>query len=142
MAMADEIKRISANGTEFAYVEFGQGEPVIFVHGGLQDYRMWTEHLPKFAGHVPASGRRAAQGGWNPQEPFQTEKAAKHSKMTKHGHFAEIASRQCFCQGVFTQPRPKGDIRLGHLSKSRREVLRATGRRNPHIVGGSPQAYP
>ena len=37
---------------------------------------------------------------------------------------------------------PKGDIRLGHLSKSRREVLRVTGRRNPHIVGGSPQAYP
>jgi len=36
----------------------------------------------------------------------------------------------------------KGDIRLGHLSKSRREVLRATGRRNPHIVAGSPQAYP
>jgi non-heme chloroperoxidase len=83
MAMTDEIKRISANGTVFAYVEFGQGEPVIFVHGG-----------------------------------------------------------QCFCQGVFTQSRPKGDIRLGHLSKSRREVLRATGRRNPHIVGGSPQAYP
>jgi len=40
MAMADEVKRISANGTELAYVEFGQGEPVIFVHGGLQDYRM------------------------------------------------------------------------------------------------------
>jgi pimeloyl-ACP methyl ester carboxylesterase len=49
MTMADEIKRISANGTELAYVELGQGEPVIFVHGGLQDYRMWTEHLPKFA---------------------------------------------------------------------------------------------
>jgi non-heme chloroperoxidase len=53
-AMADEIKRISANGTELAYVEVGQGEPVIFVHGGLQDYRMWTEHLPKFAGRYRA----------------------------------------------------------------------------------------
>ena len=52
--MADEIKRISANGTELAYVEVGQGEPVIFVHGGLQDYRMWTEHLPKFAGRYRA----------------------------------------------------------------------------------------
>jgi hypothetical protein len=41
---------------------------------------------------VPASGRRAAQDGWNPhQEPFQTEKAAQHGKMTKHGHFTEIA---------------------------------------------------
>src|SRR6266403_1324067 len=52
--------------------------------------------------HVPVSGRRAAQDSWNPhQEPSQTEKAAKHGKMIKHGHFAEIASRQCFRQGVF-----------------------------------------
>jgi pimeloyl-ACP methyl ester carboxylesterase len=49
MTMADEIKRISANGTELAYVELGKGDPIIFVHGGLQDYRMWSEHLPKFA---------------------------------------------------------------------------------------------
>ena len=56
MAIADDVKRISANGTELAYVEVGQGEPVIFVHGGLQDYRMWTEHLPKFAGRYRAAG--------------------------------------------------------------------------------------
>jgi non-heme chloroperoxidase len=49
MTMADEIKRISANGTELAYVELGKGDPIIFVHGGLQDYRMWSVHLPKFA---------------------------------------------------------------------------------------------
>lgn len=53
-AMADEVKRVSANGTELSYVEVGQGEPVIFVHGGLQDYRMWAEHLPKFAGRYRA----------------------------------------------------------------------------------------
>src|SRR5262245_45798871 len=53
-AAADDVKRISANGAEFAYVEAGQGEPVIFVHGGLQDYRMWTEHLAKFSGRYRA----------------------------------------------------------------------------------------
>jgi len=52
--VADEVKRVSANGTELSYVEAGQGEPVIFVHGGLQDYRMWAEHLPKFAGRYRA----------------------------------------------------------------------------------------
>jgi len=52
--MADEIKRISVNGYELAYVEQGQGEPVVFVHGGLQDYRMWSEQLPKFAVHYRA----------------------------------------------------------------------------------------
>ncbi|NOJ48288.1 alpha/beta fold hydrolase [Bradyrhizobium archetypum] len=46
---ANEVKRASVNGTELVYVEVGQGEPVIFVHGGLQDYRMWLAHLPKFA---------------------------------------------------------------------------------------------
>jgi len=62
---------------------------------------------------VPVSGRRTAQGRLQShQDPFQTEKAAKHGNMTKHGHFAEIASRQCFCQGVFTQPRPVSDIGL------------------------------
>ncbi|WP_213287358.1 hypothetical protein [Bradyrhizobium sp. sGM-13] len=40
IARSDDVKRVSANGTELSYVEVGQGEPVIFVHGGLQDYRM------------------------------------------------------------------------------------------------------
>ncbi|WP_424630489.1 alpha/beta fold hydrolase [Bradyrhizobium sp. SYSU BS000235] len=45
----NDVKRISANGAEFAYIEAGQGEAVIFVHGALQDYRMWDAYLPKFA---------------------------------------------------------------------------------------------
>ncbi|MEH2608314.1 alpha/beta fold hydrolase [Bradyrhizobium sp. AZCC 1693] len=49
MSSANEVKHVSANGTELAYVEVGQGEPVIFLHGGLQDYRMWLAHLSKFA---------------------------------------------------------------------------------------------
>jgi non-heme chloroperoxidase len=45
-AIAEDVKRISANGTD---VEMGKGDPVIFVHGGLQDDEMWASHLPKFA---------------------------------------------------------------------------------------------
>jgi non-heme chloroperoxidase len=60
VATADGVKRVSANGTMLAYVELGHGEPVIFVHGGLQDYRMWLKHLPNFAHryHVIAYSRR------------------------------------------------------------------------------------
>ena len=60
VATGDEVRRVSANGTVLAYIELGQGEPVIFVHGGLQDYRMWLKHLPKFAGryHAIAYSRR------------------------------------------------------------------------------------
>lgn len=53
-AMADEVKRVPVNGYEIAYIEAGQGDPVIFVHGGLQDYRMWSEQLPKFAARYQA----------------------------------------------------------------------------------------
>ena len=60
VATAAEVRRVSANGTVLAYIESGQGEPLIFVHGGLQDYRMWLEHLPQFARryHVIAYSRR------------------------------------------------------------------------------------
>ena len=60
IAAAAEIRRVSANGTELAYIELGKGEPLILVHGGLQDYRMWLQHLPKFAHryHVIAYSRR------------------------------------------------------------------------------------
>jgi pimeloyl-ACP methyl ester carboxylesterase len=50
MSSAEGIKRVSANGAELAYVQVGAGEPIVFVHGGLQDYRMWLEHAPKFSG--------------------------------------------------------------------------------------------
>jgi non-heme chloroperoxidase len=54
VATAGELKRVSANGTVLAYVELGRGDPVIFVHGGLQDYRIWLKHLPKFAARYRA----------------------------------------------------------------------------------------
>jgi non-heme chloroperoxidase len=48
-ATADEVRRVSVNGVELAYVEAGQGDPVVLVHGGLQDYRFWNGHLARFA---------------------------------------------------------------------------------------------
>ncbi|MEK9281749.1 MULTISPECIES: alpha/beta hydrolase [unclassified Bradyrhizobium] len=49
-AAADgSVKQISAAGTTFGYVELGQGDPIFFVHGGFQDYRLWNEHLPVFS---------------------------------------------------------------------------------------------
>lgn len=46
---AQEIRRVPIGDTEFAYVEAGKGEPVVLVHGGLQDYRFWNVLLPRFA---------------------------------------------------------------------------------------------
>lgn len=48
-AIGADVKQVSVNGMQFAYVEAGQGEPVVLVHGGLQDYRFWNAHLPVLA---------------------------------------------------------------------------------------------
>lgn len=47
-AMAD-IKHAQAGGVDLAYEEAGHGAAIVFVHGGLQDYRLWSSHLPAFA---------------------------------------------------------------------------------------------
>jgi pimeloyl-ACP methyl ester carboxylesterase len=48
-AVGDSLKQVSAANTKFAYVEVGQGDPIVFVHGGFQDYRLWNDHLPAFS---------------------------------------------------------------------------------------------
>ncbi len=42
-------KKLGINGTELHYVEQGQGEPVVFVHGGLGDFRTWLPQVASFS---------------------------------------------------------------------------------------------
>ncbi len=39
-------KTAKVNGTTLAYREQGEGEPVLFVHGGISDLRTWEQQLP------------------------------------------------------------------------------------------------
>ena len=39
------FKTATINGTSLAYREEGQGEPVVFVHGGVSDLRTWENQL-------------------------------------------------------------------------------------------------
>ena len=43
------MPEIMANGTQFEYIEQGQGEPVILVHGALGDYRTSPLQVESFA---------------------------------------------------------------------------------------------
>lgn len=38
-------EKCEVNGEELHYVDRGDGTPVILVHGGLQDYRYWTDYV-------------------------------------------------------------------------------------------------
>jgi len=42
----EDAKTATVNGTTLAYREEGEGEPVIFVHGGESDLRTWEQQLP------------------------------------------------------------------------------------------------
>lgn len=40
---------VRVDDTDLAYVSQGEGEAVLFVHGGVNDYRSWYNQLPPFA---------------------------------------------------------------------------------------------
>jgi pimeloyl-ACP methyl ester carboxylesterase len=44
-ARAEAPTRVVVNGVELHYIEAGQGEPVILLHGGQGDYRAWQPQV-------------------------------------------------------------------------------------------------
>lgn len=48
MAISLPSKTVHVNGVNLAYVEHGQGEPVVFVHGSVNDYRAWGAQMAPF----------------------------------------------------------------------------------------------
>lgn len=42
-------KMLEVNGAQLHYFEFGDGEPVVFVHGSIGDYRTWGYQFEAFA---------------------------------------------------------------------------------------------
>lgn len=65
---ADQPKKARVNGVELHYLERGEGTPVVFVHGGLDDYRYWQSEMEPFSVHyrVVAYSRRYNYPNNNP----------------------------------------------------------------------------
>ena len=40
---------IKTNGTNLEYIDKGQGDPVVFVHGSLGDFRSWSQQMEPFS---------------------------------------------------------------------------------------------
>jgi len=57
-----EIKSIFINGDSIHYIDIGKGDPVVFVHGTLGDFRTWGGQMDTFAKNhrVIAYSRRFA----------------------------------------------------------------------------------
>jgi len=45
----EHLRRVELPGAEVNYVEIGEGEPILFVHGLAGCWRNWLENLPYFA---------------------------------------------------------------------------------------------
>ncbi len=43
------LAKVRVNGVELHYVDQGSGVPVVFVHGGLEDYRSWQGQVETFS---------------------------------------------------------------------------------------------
>lgn len=58
----DVPKAIEVNGEKLHYIEAGQGEPLIFIHGTVGDYRAWISRMAPYSKdyHVIAYSRRYA----------------------------------------------------------------------------------
>lgn len=59
---APEVKSVFINGDSIHYIDIGRGDPVVFVHGSLGDYRIWESQMDEFAKNyrVIAYSRRFA----------------------------------------------------------------------------------
>ncbi len=46
---SNKEKSIRVNGYEMAYIECGEGEPLLLIHGSLSDYRIWSLQMEPFS---------------------------------------------------------------------------------------------
>ena len=49
-----QTRKVEVNGTELHYIERGEGEPVLFVHGGMSDLRTWGPQMEPFGEYYRA----------------------------------------------------------------------------------------
>jgi pimeloyl-ACP methyl ester carboxylesterase len=50
LAISNNLKNLEINGLQLHYVEQGEGQPpVLFIHGGLDDYRCWQFQIDSFS---------------------------------------------------------------------------------------------
>lgn len=77
--------RVEINGAELHYIEQGRGEPLVFVHGGLGDFRTWGPQMAPFAAHFRAisySRRAHYPNAW----------PARYSQCAMSVHAADLAA--------------------------------------------------
>ncbi len=71
-ASQSSLKKIEVNGVELHYVDQGKGVPVVFVHGGLEDYRAWQPQMEAFSRQYRAIAYSRRYNYPNPKVDLET----------------------------------------------------------------------
>ncbi len=76
------LKTLNVNDYSFNYIDIGEGEPLIFVHGSIGDYRAWEAQIDTFATRyrVIVPSRRYAWPNTQPVSDTLDYSAEQHAK--------------------------------------------------------------
>jgi pimeloyl-ACP methyl ester carboxylesterase len=79
---AYELESLAVNGDTLHYLDVGKGEPIIFVHGSIGDYRAWETQIDTFATkyRVIAYSMRYAWPNATPLSDTLDYSAGQHAK--------------------------------------------------------------
>lgn len=124
-----QVKQMRVNGVDLAYVEEGQGETVVFVHGAFGDWRNWEGLRPAIAERyrfVALSLRYHYPNGW--PDNGQNYSAAQHVE--------DVAQfiRQLNVGKVHLVGSSLGGRLVGYVALKYPELLRSVVMGDPSII--------
>lgn len=79
------------NGIDLAYVEQGQGEPILLVHGGIGDYRDWEQQMDAFSANHRAIAV-SCRGYWPNQKLRPDERITLDTFVDDLAEFIRLSS--------------------------------------------------
>jgi non-heme chloroperoxidase len=78
LSLRAHVRTLYINGTDLHYVEQGHGVGVVFVHGGMADFRSWLPQVPVFAERYRAVSYSRRGFYPNPMPPGYDGNMAQH----------------------------------------------------------------
>ena len=139
-AVDGTLRKLEVNGAELHYVAKGVGPAIVFVHGGLADYREWLPVMDRLKGRyatIAYSRRHSYPNRDNPVKP-------EHSPISEADHLAavieELGLRPAHVVGVSYGASTSLFLALRHpgLARSLVVVEPPIVSWLPRIAGGQP----
>ena len=133
ISVFSQFKTIKIDDAEINYIDKGEGVPIVFVHGGLEDYRTWVPQIDSFSKkyRVIAYSRRF-------NYPNQNTKELKNfSAQTEANDLAKLIL-QLKLQPVHLVGHSFGGLVALFLAKDNPKLVRSLTLSEPPIINWLP----